>query len=82
MSLLDRVMHSLVLDLIERNELELEPGTDLDALAARLVVRVRAAANHAHIGHEICEALVADADVVEVYATDSGVIERLNFFYA
>jgi hypothetical protein len=82
MSLLDRVMHGLVLDLVEREELELESDTDLDALSARVLARVRAAANHAHIGHEICAALLADDKVIELYATDGAIIERLNFFYA
>jgi hypothetical protein len=82
MSLLDRVMHGLIIDLIKRGELELEPDTDAEALATRVLKRVRSASNHAHIGHEICEALLADPQVIELYATDSGVIERLNFFYS
>jgi hypothetical protein len=82
MSLLDRVMHGLILDLLERGELDLLPGTDVDALSARVLARVRKAANHAHVGHEICEALLADARVEELYASDGEIVERLNFFYA
>lgn len=82
MSLLDRVMHDLVLELIARGELELAPHTDTDALAVRVMGRVRSAPNHAHLGHEICGALMADPQVVELYASDGDIVERLNFFYA
>ena len=82
MSLLDRVIHGLILDLVSREELELKPETNIEALAARVLERVRQAANHAHVGHEICEALVADPKVEELYASDSDIVERLNYFYA
>jgi len=82
MSLLDRVIHGLILDLLSREELELQPETDVEALAARVLERVRQAANHAHVGREVCAALLADPTVEELYASDSDIVERLNYFYA
>ena len=82
MSLLDRVIQGLILDLLSREELELHPETDVEALSARVLERVRQAANHAHVGREVCAALLADPKVEELYASDSDIVERLNYFYA
>ncbi|MEC7949353.1 MAG: hypothetical protein VX265_17430 [Myxococcota bacterium] len=75
-------MQGLILDLIERGELELRPHADANALAGRVLRSVRQAGNHAHVGREICVALLADDVVEELFATDSDIVERLNFFYA
>ena len=69
-------------DLVGRGELELQPDAAIEGLAQRLLASVRGAPNHAHLGREITNALLSDSVVIDLYVTDSEIIERLNFFYA
>ena len=61
MSIVDRVVAMVVAELRADGRLLFYPGADVDAVQARVVARVHAAPNHAHIGRVLLDALAADA---------------------
>lgn len=81
MSLLQRVMLKLIHELIQKEQLELEPGADPGELADELLAYLRSAPNHAHVGAAVCQVLIESPRVAEVYVEDHVIIELLNNHY-
>jgi hypothetical protein len=81
MSLLQRVMLKLVEELVQQEQLELEPGADPGELAEELLAHLRSAPNHAHVGAAVCQVLIASPRVAEVYVEDHVIIDLLNNHY-
>jgi molybdopterin/thiamine biosynthesis adenylyltransferase len=79
--IVERVVSLVISDLSGDGRLLLYPGADVAALRARVVARVHAAPNHAHVGRVLLDALADDAAVEEVFATEEDVVERLNHAY-
>jgi hypothetical protein len=80
-SIVDRVVAMVVAELRADGRLLFYPGADVDAVQARVVARVHAAPNHAHIGRVLLDALAADDGVEEVFAAEEDVVHLLNHAY-